>query len=378
MTYKGFSPTAFARVSSTTLAKHIRDVEEAMSRNFAMGALLNQNGRILFNEGGVGFDWPVQYRLHNVEGNTGETQRNFARRNLWKVAKLEYRGYQATDTMYLREFLENRGPEGIVKVFDRFVDRLETSLQQHLGKQYYVDGEAAGNEQSWHGFESLFGINGTIDSTKAGAVQRAANAADKFGYPSATYAGLNTQLGAYSGENESGQTWPNGVADPEFDFWSPIVVNYTSTAYGGATTSFKDQGREAMRDGIWHSQRNSSLAGQITNIFLARDLYIDLLNDLDTTERTLVTSENSLRAYGFKNVVVFDGLEVALETGINTGIGYGMNWRCVDLRSMNDRLLVSEGPEYDIHSQSFNTVVYTLSNLRFATPRDFFKVMAIA
>lgn len=376
MAYKGFNPVAFSRTAATTLAKHIREVEEVMLRNYQMGALLEAAGRVNYNNSGEGFDWPVQYRLHNVEGNTGETQRNFTRRNLWKTANMEYRGYQATDSMYYREFRSNKGPEGVVKVFENFVERLETSITQVLGSEYYVDGSASGNESSWHGIESLFSVNGTLNI--ASGAQRTANAADQVGYPNDTYAGLSTALGNYGGENESGLYWPNGIADPEFDFWSPLVVNYTSSAFGGTSDTFAKQGDEAMRYAIIHAQRNTSKDGQITNIFLDRSLYMDLLNLIDDKERIQISSEHSLRALGFKNVLNFDGIEVSWEAAVPAGVGYGVNYDCMELKSMDSSLLRSEGPEYDIHSQSFNAVVSTLSNLKFSSPRNFFKLAALA
>jgi len=376
MAYKGFNPVAFSRTAATTLAKHIREVEESMLRNYQMGALLEAAGRVNYNNSGEGFDWPVQFRLHKVEGNTGETQRNFARRNLWKTANVEYRGYQATDSMYYREFRSNRGPEGVVKVFENFVDRLETSITQVLGTEYYIDGSASGNEQSWHGLESMFAVNGTVNiSTGA---QRAATAADKVGYASDTYAGLSTALGNAGGENESGAIWPDGIADSEYDYWTPLIVNYTSTAFSGSADTFAAQGDEAMRYAIINAQRNTSKNGQITNIFLARDLYTDLLNLIDDKERIQISSEHSLRALGFKNVLNFDGVEVSWESGVPTGVGYGINYDNMELKSMDDSLLRSEGPDYDIHSQSFNAVVSTLSNLKFSSPRNFFKLAALA
>lgn len=376
MAYKGFNPVAFSRTAATTLAKHIREVEESMLRNYQMGALLEAAGRVNYNNSGEGFDWPVQFRLHKVEGNTGETQRNFARRNLWKTANVEYRGYQATDSMYYREFRSNRGPEGVVKVFENFVDRLETSITQVLGTEYYIDGSASGNEQSWHGLESMFAVNGTVNiSTGA---QRTANAADKVGYASDTYGGLSTALGNAGGENESGAIWPDGIADSEYDYWTPLIVNYTSTAFSGASPTFALQGDEAMRYAIINAQRNTSKNGQITNIFLARDLYTDLLNLIDDKERIQISSEHSLRALGFKNVLNFDGVEVSWESGVPTGVGYGINYDNMELKSMDDSLLRSEGPDYDIHSQSFNAVVSTLSNLKFSSPRNFFKLAALA
>ena len=380
MAYKGFNPVAFSRTAATTLAKHIRDVEEVMLRNYQLGALLESAGRVNFNNSGEGFDWPVQYRLHKVEGNTGETQRNFARRNLWKTANLHYRGYQVTDSMYYREFRSNRGEEGVIKVFENFVERLETSITEGLGGEYFVDGEATGNENSWHGLESLFAITGTLN--EATGATRSVDPLDIVGYPTATYAGLQCELGIYGGENETTDpAWPDGIADPVYDFWTPLIVNYTTTDTGAMPASgatFAVQGDQAMRYAIINAQRNTSKNGQITNVMLARDLYMDLLNLFDVNERIAITSEHSLRALGFKNVLNFDGIEVSWEAAVPTGVGYGLNYDNIELKSMDSSLLRSEGPEYDIHSQSFNAVVSTLSNMKFSSPRNFFKLAALA
>ena len=378
MTYKGFSPTDFERTANTTLANHLREEEKAFMRNFQFLAMLEGTGNILYNQGGRGLDWPVRYRIHQIEGNTGETQRNFARRNLWKTANLEYRGYQVTDSMYMREFKENRGPHAIVDVFNGFTRRLDESIRQALGTEFYIDGEAAANATTWHGVETMFQNNGTLNiSTGA---QRSANAADLVGYADGEYAGIDMELGFYGGENESGEIWPNGVADPEYDFWTPLEVNYTSTALGGATDTWPAQGDEAMRYAIINAQRNTTMDGQVTNIWLARDLYRQLLNLLDDKEEVQVSTsgEMGLRAFGFKNVLIFDGLEVSWETGISSGVGYGLNMNQVELRSMDEQLFVAEGPEYDLHSQSFNAVVSTLSNLKFNSPRNCFKLSALA
>jgi hypothetical protein len=395
MTYKGFNPVAFARSAATTLAHHVRDIEEAFLRNYQIGALLEQNGRVNYNNTGEGFDWPVQYRIHNVEGNTGETARNFSRRNLWKVANMEFRGYQATDSMFYREFLSNKGPEGIVKVYDQFSERLTQSMKQALGTEYYVDGMVTGNETSWMGLETVFN-NKTVRSTgtsqtitaaagTAGAVARSANAADLCGYPQGTYAGLNMELGTYGGENESltsttWKTWPDGLADPEYDFWSPLILNYTTTHadISSATNTWAGQGLEILRYGIIASQRNLSREGQITNILLDRNLYRGALDAMDSKEQIQITSENGLRALGFKNVFVYDGVEVSWEVGVPTNTGYGINYNQMELKSMDATLLRSEGPEYDMDSQAFNAVVSTLSNLKFANIRGMFCTKTLA
>lgn len=384
--YSGYSNTDWARSVATTIADHIREEESSWMKSFQLGALLESHGRITYNHAGRGFDWPVEYRAHVLHGNNGETARNFARRNKWKTAALPYRGYQVEDAIYKKELLENRGEAAIVKLWDDFLGRLEKSIKHGVGPEFYVDGNATGNENSWHGFESMFQTNGTVTITTG--AQRSANAGDWVGYPNDTYATLSTVLGGSGGENASGSVWPEATCDPEFDFWSPLIVNYTSTLFGGAADTWAGQGDEAMRFMIIHSQRNSSVDGQMTNIFLNRSRYFEFLNLIDGKEQINITSENELRALGFKNTVVFDGVTVSWETGVpNTSphedatramAGYGFNFNNIELRCMEDTMFKSDDVVYDIDTQSFKAAVGTLSNLKFTSPRNFGKLVSLA
>jgi len=381
VTYQGYTNTDWARTAATTLADHIRDEEQAWMKNYQLGALLEANGRISYNHGGRGMTWPVRYRKHAMEGNTGETPRNFARKNLWKVAALpNKRGYQATDSISKGEMLENRGEPAIIKLFDDFVERISESMKQGVGPEFYIDGNATGNEQSWHGLESAFGATQTVTAGTAGAVARTANAADFVGYPNDTYAELSTVLGNEGGEGDPVATWPNGVNDPEFDFWSPLLVNYTCSGFSGAADTWAAQGDEALRFGIIHGQRNSLQDGQMTNVLLDRNLYFQLLNLIDNKEQLNVNrgEDWSLVRLGFKNVVGFDGIEVSWETGIPANVGYGLNYKNIELRCMEDTIFKSEGPFYDEHTQNYNAVVYTLSNMKLNSPRNFVKYLTLA
>lgn len=374
--YQGYSATDWARSMVTTLANHVREEESAWMKNFQMLALLEQNSRITYNHGGRGLDWNVRYKRHNIEGYTGEQARNFPRTNLWKQANLPYRGYQATDAIFEKETQENKGEEAVIKVYEGLVSRLEESMKQGLATEPYIDGNATGNEQLWHGLESFFGATQTINISTGAA--RTANAADKCGYPNDTYAGLSTVLGNYGGEQESAAVWPDGVSDPEYDFWSPLIVNYTSTAFSGSADTFAAQGDEAMRYANIMAQRNTSTEGNVSNVLLGRGLYNDFLNLIDNKEQIQVTGEMGLRALGFKNVVIFDGLEVSWETACPSAVGYGINYKNIELMCMYGQMFKSQGPVYDIDSDSYKAVVTTLSNLRFKSPRGFFKLLPLA
>lgn len=379
--YKGYSSEQWARLLHTTIAEHIREQTPAHMRSYRLGALLEASGRISFNNTGNGFDWPVIYRFHDVEGNDGRTVRSFGQTNLWDTAYLNYRGYQATDSISNDELQANAGPEAIVRVMDNFGTRLDESIRNAMGKQWYIDGGLAANSKFWNGFESMFGTNGTVKVDDG--TQRSANAADLVGYPSDTYAGLSTELGgAHGGSSNapSGQAWPHGVADSEYDFWSPLIVNYTSTAFGGASDTFAAQGDEAMRFAIIHCQRNHNNK-PVTNIMLDRSLYIDFLNLIDDKERVIVDKGNnaySLTNFGFQDVVNFDGAEVSWETGVPANVGYGLNFNCMEVKCRTANFIELEGPEYDIHTQRYLAVACHRGNIKFETPRDFFKLAALA
>lgn len=376
-TYAGYSQQQWARLINTTLAEHRSTLEENMLRNYQMGALLEANGRVTYNHGGNGFDWPVQFKLPTATGNTGEQTRNFVRRNYYKGAALDWRGYEVTDSMSRFEMLANRGEEGIVKIMDRMVKNLETGLKQHFGRQYYVDGNATGNEQCWHGFESWCGrvSNSTLTFTTGAA--RTANQADVVCEPSDTYATLSTILGNYGGEQESSVCWPLGVATTDYDFWSPLLIVFDSSEFGATDDKF-DKGDEAIRFGLTHAQRNAGgLDGQISHVILDRELYRAFKKAAAAKEEIQVdnASQGSLRSLGFKNSFIFDGVEVTFENGVPNRVGYGFNINQMELASMDSTLLTTE-TEWDMRTQSYNAVVSTLSNLvSLSGPRNFFKLL---
>lgn len=375
------SSTDWARSIGTTIVNYLREEELNTFRKFKVFAVLEGSGNVIMNQGGLGLNWQVRYRNQPVTGNNGETPRVFARQNLWVDANLPYRGYQVTDSIYKKEMLENRGQQALINVAGKMASRLQESMEQHLAKEVWIDGNKAGNELRFHGIESFCAIDGTVNITDG--TKRAANAADPFGWPADVYAGINTGLGAVAGSQLEG-SWPNGVADPEYDFYSPIVVNYTSTyfkgvdANGAASNTWKDQCVQAVREGIQQAKRNDTKESQIDMVILDRKLYIDYMNKLDSKERILANNNEGLRSYGFKDVFQQDGVDISTEYAVPTGCGYGLSISNMELRCMEGSLMTAEGPFYNEDTQAYRYVVSVLANLKFRSPRNFFKLQAIA
>lgn len=367
----------WARSIATTIVNHLKSEEIASLRKYKLFAAIEGSGNVQTNVAGRGFDWEVQFRNHTPTGNNGETPRNFARQNLWKRLELEYRGAQVTDAIYKREMLENRGQQALVNVAGKMAQRLLTSMEQYLAREWVQNGYASGSELRMHGIESFMGQNGTLDITSTGGVTtRTANAADPFGSPSATYGGLSTALGAYGGSQTAGSIWPNGYADPEFDFFSPVIVNYTSTWFGGSTWIANCS--KAIREALHQTRRNDSKEDQIDMVLLDRRLYIDFLNKLDPKERVIISRTNGLRSYGFTDVFEYDGVEISSENSIPANCGYGLSVGNIELLCLEQQLMNSEGPFYDEVTQQFRYVVSCLGNLKFKTPRNFFKLQSLA
>jgi hypothetical protein len=375
------SSTDWARSIGTTITNYLREEELTTFRKFKVFAALEGSGNVVMNQGGLGLNWQVRYRNQPVSGNNGETPRVFARQNLWVDANLPYRGYQVTDSIYKREMLENRGQQALINVAGKMASRLQESMEQHLAKEVWIDGNKAGNELRFHGIESFTSIDGTVNITDGS--KRTANPDDPFGWPADVYAGVNTGLGAVAGSQLEG-SWPNGVADPEYDFYSPIVVNYTSRYFkgknstGGDSFTWQDQCVQAVREGIQQAKRNDTKESQIDMVIMDRKMYIEYMNKLDSKERALISSNTGLKLYGFKDVFQQDGVDISTEYAVPTGCGYGLSIANMELRCMEGSLMTAEGPFYNEDTQAYRYVVSVLANLKFRSPRNFFKLQAIA
>lgn len=374
--YYGLSPVQWARSLVTTTAEYLPQLEEEMLRNYKFMALLRSKGRISYNHYGRGVTWQIQYKLHPVEGNTGETVRAWTRQNLFQKAELEWRGFQATDAITERERLENRDKAAIINLMSGFKDRLKASLEQSLNLAWLVDGNATGYEKVWHGIESFMGTNGTVTYTTG--AQHAASANDYVAYPSDTYAGLSTILGNYGGDQDASTYWPDGNADPEYDFFSPLIVLIDSTRFSPSTHDFRNQGNEVMRYAITQSYRNPMGSKQMDTFFLSRNKYMDFKNLYDSKQNIFITGghETPLRALGFKDVIVFDGIEVTFENAINPNWGYGMNFDNIELMNLYGEI-ISVDPQdffYDPNTQETKAAVKNLGNLKFQSPRNFVKL----
>lgn len=371
------STTDWARAVATTITNYLKQEEIATLRRYRVWSMIESGGNVLTNQSGRGFTWEIQFRQQPVSGNDGETPRQFSRHNLWQTAALDYRGYQSTDMLYTREMLENRGQQALIQVAGKMATRLQTSIEQKLAGEVYVDGDEPGNELRFQGLDSFFDYDGSIniaDGTHRGT--GVVNENDRFLYPKDTYAGLSTELGAIAGSQTAEGAWPDAQCDPEYDYYTPIIINALSKSFADSG-EWVDTCVAAIREGIHQARRNDTKEAGIDLVMLDRRMFIDCLNNLDAKERTIVSKTNGLKSFGFSDVFEIDGCEVSTEYNVPVGCGYGLSTQNMALHSMQPQIIQSDGPYYSETTQGYRYVASVLANLKMVSPRNFFKLVQV-
>lgn len=361
----------WSRLVNSTISKFIKGEEINILRNRKLLAMMKSKGRITFNWSGLDMVWRVRYRRGPMQGYADSETLTFPRRDREKTATLPYRGYASTDSMTKLEKLKNKDNEAIVQLYGKIATDMMDDMGESFAEEFYVDGNAAGNGKRIHGIESYMGSGGVTRAFVAN--------------PSDSYANLNTDLGSYGGNWTTSAIWPSGRGDAHFDFWSPILVNYTAPDVGGVgwqspTKTWNETCIEALRFGIIKAQRSKSKKGMLDTIFLEGEMYRQFVGRLDERTRIQIQSNSSnstLIKLGFTDVQNFDGVDVTWEFGIPPAVGYGFNFDEMELRSLQPQLFVPEGPDYDIASKSWRFSLDMFGNL-ISCPRSALKFAAFS
>ncbi len=355
----------FNRVLQTTIQEYMTGAEDNTLRTRKILALMKARGRITFNHSGTALNWGVQYKNRDIDGYADGDTLTYARSDTFKRAELPWRGYVMTDLVTEKEKLMNRGKPALIKYVSELAESMMKDWSARFPKQLYIDGNASGNGKKLHGFDSFCVATGQAGNLVA--------------LPNDTYGNLSTNLQTYGGTWNG--TWPIGDGDAEYDFWSPLIVDYTNTGWTAATKTWANTNQEAMRFLIIKGKKNDSLEGMLDVIMLESELYRQWLTTLDSKERVMVDSgggKPTLRKLGFGDVTWFEGVEVTWEFGVpadaaGVAQGYGWNFDEVELCSLYDVLFKPKGPFYDWTTMSDQFSIANFSNMKF-NPRYFGKL----
>lgn len=353
------------RILRSTREMWSKELANETIESHAMLKLLKEKKRLKFNQSGTKMKWSVKYKRLELEGYADLEELDWQRKNTLQTAELDYRGYKMKDAVSEFEKLQNRGTEAIIDIFAQKAKQMEEDANEELPAEFYVDGNATGNSKRLHGLESFFSITGpTAGDEFVGDTSSAAL--------NDTYAGLLTTPGNYGGTT---------AADPEFGFWSPVIVNTAQT--GKAWSTHCDV---FLRAGISKATRSQKAGEQIDMILLAKTSYRQLCNRLAELERVIVDkSEVGIRKFGFKDVVNFDGVDVTwdadvptTDAGSRTVHGYGFTTAKMEFNIMGSNLWHASGDAFDEETMAFRFWLGFYGNLKFVSPRHFVKFVNAA
>lgn len=316
----------FVRVDRTTIADYVKGEEINILKNQKVTALLHQKGRVTFDGEGNKWNWKVRKSRGSLQPYGDTDLLTFPRRNRDEEATLPVRGYVLSEGVSEKEKAMNKGAAQIIDIVAQLVEAMLDDAKYGFAAEFFKDGNAAGNEDRIHGFPSWLGVTGN----------------NQYTAPSDTYAGLSTVLGNYGGAVLSG-SWPTGSFDPEYYFWSPLIVNYTHADWAASTDNWANNALEALRGGFIHSQNQKGVQGQMDLVLMTASMYEDFLGSLDEKERIQVERDgekSALVSLGFKNVVNYDGVDLSYDSDVPETQAYGLNFDELELRSWNDQLWV--------------------------------------
>lgn len=371
-------------ILSSTIQEYVRGATDNITRRRRILNMLRKNNRITYNHTGTFMQWAVEYKRQKLEGFGDGNSVVFSQHDRYKTATLGWRGYAMAEGISEQTMLKNKGEAAIVNLFENVAKNLMRDGEQDLGTQFYIDGNLAANRLRFCGIE-------TFANPGSGAASLAAPVVRPAGV---IYGGLDTALQASGGswaQNGGGNDiWPEGEGDVEYDYFTPLIVDYTSavaTSTSAQTVGFqgtadwKTRCVEAMRYGIIHSRVGDGAEDMLTMGMLSTELFRQFLNNQDAKERYHVLKSDGpsgLYGSGFEgDAFNFDGVDFTYESAVPTNVGYGFNANQMELCSMYGGLMESFGPVQQISSLMYQFLIALFGNVKY-NPRRFVKWMAFS
>ncbi len=313
--------------------------------------------------------YPVDWKDAPVTSLGFGGQATYSPRDYTKQATIDWRGYLTTDMMHIKEQEMLGGSSArYVDRYKRIVPKQLKGMRKKIGLELYVDGGAAGNQDRFCGTETMMGADTTATT--------GTDVDDLIAMPTDTYNDLETDLataGTWSDDLGSGNfpndalgtDWPEGTGDPEYDYWTPKLVNWSSTSWpSGASNDWMDTGAYVLRRVAQWLLQTAGIEGDTLLALLNGQMMTDFKNAQEAKMRTLAQHPEA-RDLGFPNVLEYDGMMLKSEFGIPVNTGYVLNMDEVTLEILGKKFITTRGPMMDPDSLSFKWFAYTFGNYKF-------------
>ena len=348
------------RITAVAINKYIRKLSEPIMVNARLLGVLKAKGRITFNHDSSDIRWRVRYKRATPTASVGyPINVTFDLPNRITTAVLPWRSYVLGEAIPKLEKLIGRNDDtAFPRLVENTVKWMMEDFQYYFQRTLYADGE--GGTYDIHGLESFFGYSGLVSSSKVGN-------------PNDTYAGLSTALGGLGGALISGY-YPEGVFDPEYAAWSPIIVDWDNSAFDvGTSPTWGSNWRRAVRYGRTWLQ---ALQGVDPDIMIMHPEMERAARDAtDAIAELQVTAKSQVVDLGIKTLM-FEGLEMLSDPFAPAKAVYLLTTDKMELMSMQSQLV-------ELHKTTDPYATDTLmldffGNLRVDSPAFFVKLADIS
>jgi hypothetical protein len=298
-------------------------------------------------------------------------QVTYATHDKYVVPTLNWAASLVTDAMSMMQQMMNKGPQAIINPLAPIMPDLEKSLQDDAASQLFLDGNATGNEKKWSGLETFLNER----TTPA--------AGDKIAEPGDTYGGLNTNLGDQGGtwstagdDNNAtlANDWPDGQGSYEYDYYSPKLVNWSSTGWGTSLTTWRANAEYALRQAATWATVSGGKDGSVDLFLMTPKMFVDYKNAQAARQTIQVQPTSSpLWALGFRDIMNLDGVDLTSDYNVPANTCYGLNFDYMRMDNLHSQMFWSHEPEYDPHTLATLFVMGMFGQFRFK-PKAFVKL----
>lgn len=316
-----------ARIETSAINAYTSKRVEPIYRKSVLLGMIKSRGRLVTNcSGKTACDWRPRFRRRNiVAGNGNPVSISFPRTNTRRPVSLGWRNYNLGESLTKMERLTTEGKDRknvLFKIVEEAIDEMAGDFTEDFRLMLYKDGNAAGSKDI-HGLESVYSVSGCVSNSKAGN-------------PNDSYAGQSTALGVTGDWTpDSGDGWPTGTGDTEYNWWSPLVVDYQNANWEATTKTWVNTWQEAVAYGMTYLGLLQTTAPDV--LLLNGELLRLAKQSLQTLQRFELTQSSELTKLGHKTLQ-YDGLEIVTEYGVPSGVGYFLNFSQLEMRSLQDDL----------------------------------------
>lgn len=335
-------------IIETTKPDYMKGASDKTIRGRLLLAMLKKRGRLKMNNSGNECRWQVKFSEPAVSSYADGGVIDFSNHDAYRQLGIDWRGYVATDTMTNKQKAMNKGDNALVKVFENKSNNLTESINNNFAGELYKDGSAAGRENNIHGLETFLTAGSCV-------------AADKIAAPNDTYGttkSYSTALGTYGGAWSSGGStnntslandWPDGQGDSEYDWLSPKLINWSSTAWDGSSTDWESNAWRVVSQTVTWLTTTGGQDGMPTLMPMGSDMFQGYKNAQESKTRIMVPHKES-QDLGFGQTLNQDGVGLYPDFDCPAGVAYALNLSTITVKSLYDQLFWMEGPDKDPRS----------------------------